>query len=815
MTNGIGIKHQRYLRAIIGLFVAFLAGCDVDRTPEGQTEPQAEARTSALIEKDSLGFIPTDIRFPRAGVIPVGRWHFALGWFNFGGTLRYAGYGSTGTNEVPAADAGSSGLAYTIRTNTSRPLEAGGCTSLPTRAINYAAVQLGTTVFLDRLSFGNATCGAQTWNPRTRTQIDIDAGAPAVATQGSYSQGRALVVYGKAAELRGRFLEWSTSFSGVRTEALGPSFLIANLPANHGVFSSDVVFDDHPASQSFVIGYLSRAPRDGRVMNVVVSGNTAVFPPTIVRSPIQWGTFDADAGGHYSSAAYTPGSSDGTYAWWTLADGAGKAVRAMSRTGEMTSFPPFSTLQTSYSTNVTVPVTSSWEPSMPYLFLTGDGSIGQGGSNTRIMGMRPDKTFTCLHNCPGVSPADVLRGTPLAIGTLPGVTIALTVAGTGATTEGLMFISNKQVDPPTVAQSKSESPSALNAYSYVSPYQQYWDHVMGDDVGTSHQVLQFDNQWSGVYSGWTASDRTSNVPTAFRTSMWIKDPNLSGSELSIVATDSNGQIWDWNLNRGRVNVTANAWVFAAGSPSGYIRHDGWRIVVYRGTDNYIYEASSLDGLTYSAVNVLPGQSGDALGDPIGYNRGGSSSVVYKCGMDNHTICELRLNGGWGFRKITTAAVMKGSTLPAPAWNHAGERVIFYAGHDGLHAVKDPVDPQMTPPTDVLVVADESIASTPAVFGCATSSTCNDQSGGLNVVYRSDSGADNSIVEMVETPSGSGQWVKQVRYSVAKATETIVGDPAVFVSVGPWLNSIVYGNSAHQYRMLRWNGSSYSKTNIYR
>jgi hypothetical protein len=370
-----------------------------------------------------------------------------------------------------------------------------------------------------------------------------------------------------------------------------------------------------------------------------------------------------------------------------------------------------------------------------------------------------------------------------------------------------------------VAQSWSESPTAFSTSSATTPYQGTWDHATGDDTSPSHKNLLFDNIYvSGSYEGWSPTDLTSVAPTVFRPSMWIKDPNAMGSSLTVSATDAWGTIWEWSPSHSRNNATAYASTPAAGSPYGYIGHDGWSRIVYRGTDNNIYELLAYDLTNYTQVTQMPYQSGEALGDPIGYSRGLSSGVIYKCGTDNSTICELRLNeAGWSpVRTITTAAALKGTTMPVPVWNGADERVIFYVADDGLHALKDPTDPSVGPaPVDVLVVADTGIVSSPAVYGCgSTSSACNDQNNLMSVVYRSETATSNSIVEMVETGYNVGTWSKKTRYSVSKTSETITGDLAAFVATGPWRNTIVYGNSLHQYYRLQWNGSSYTRSRIY-
>jgi len=79
------------------------------------------------------------------------------------------------------------------------------------------------------------------------------------------------------------------------------------------------------------------------------------------------------------------------------------------------------------------------------------------------------------------------------------------------------------------------------------------------------------------------------------------------------------------------------------------------------------------------------------------------------------ICQLRLvNGTWYFRTLTTSAIIKGTTMPAPISVY-GSGTIFYTGVDGLHAMSDPSEPWFGTVTDTLVVADTTIISSPAPY----------------------------------------------------------------------------------------------------
>src|SRR6185295_18229514 len=143
---------------------------------------------------------------------------------------------------------------------------------------------------------------------------------------------------------------------------------------------------------------------------------------------------------------------------------------------------------------------------------------------------------------------------------------------------------------------------------------------------------------------------------------------------------------------------------AGGSPYGYVRFDGTNVVVFRGTDNYIYEAA-WNGSTWSTL-LLPGQLLKATGDPLAYNRGTTASVIYKCA---DVICELRLMAsGWKFRVITPLAPLAGYTMPVPFKrlyappNALPEYLIFYVGSDGLHMLRDNTEPGFGGVADFLV-----------------------------------------------------------------------------------------------------------------
>jgi hypothetical protein len=354
---------------------------------------------------------------------------------------------------------------------------------------------------------------------------------------------------------------------------------------------------------------------------------------------------------------------------------------------------------------------------------------------------------------------------------------------------------------PQIATASSRSPVAVDSYSPSNPCPGSFSHFMVDPAPLgSHKILEGFNHYNSGFEGWTMSDKTSFVDTTSRGSLFERGPN--GSSMDMVGTDSGGAIWEYQvcaLDRHKVNGTPT--IPAAGGPSGYRRHDGVSTVVFRGTDNLIYQ-STWDGSSTWNTAVIPGQTGvTASGDPVGYVRTpASSEVVYKC--NSTKLCQLRwINGGWSLRIMTPGGTMKGTTMPAPM-SHYGDVWIFYTGLDGLHAIHDPTEAPWGGFTDTLVRADSTIVSSPAAYQGA------DQNGAPNAVYVTDGGGNNPST-LVEAWFAASQWWTAVRAAPPKTTETLVGDPAAYVAVAPWLNTILFRNSAGKLYQTQWSNASNS------
>jgi hypothetical protein len=130
-----------------------------------------------------------------------------------------------------------------------------------------------------------------------------------------------------------------------------------------------------------------------------------------------------------------------------------------------------------------------------------------------------------------------------------------------------------------------------------------------------------------------------------------------------------GDTWEWEDLTALFSAPT-----AAGNPSGYRRPDGVDSIIYRGSDNHIYEIYYYSDSDFSWNYDLDPGFGNltsltgapkADGDPSAYTRSdGIFSVVYK-GQSSRTldghVYELYLDGGWSVGDLTALTGAPGAT----------------------------------------------------------------------------------------------------------------------------------------------------------
>jgi hypothetical protein len=336
-------RTSRLLLSAALAAASLVTGC---ARPEDADPAAAQALT--LVRDVVIDDVRGDPRNPVADVVDVGSSNFVLGYYHPVDGLKYAYFNNRGDQQAGPFTAGGSGS--TLRANTSKAFAWPNCDGNGrTGSVNYFAVHVDNKVYLDR----HSRCNGQ-WQDLSWQEI-ASGGQPAVATRGTLSNGKALIVYQTGATLVGRFLTF-TSFGN----SLGPVFTIAGTAGQ-----PDVIYNQH--SGKFIVGFKTFSPVC-QIRNVIITETGAAEGPWRF-----FGTCDNDVGGHHTSVAYN-NLGDGSYVWWRENMSQQKFVFVHDAQGQLlTAVTPFATSQPNANPptpqyGFTVPVTHTYSATTPYTF---------------------------------------------------------------------------------------------------------------------------------------------------------------------------------------------------------------------------------------------------------------------------------------------------------------------------------------------------------------------------------------------------------------------------------------------------------------
>jgi hypothetical protein len=191
--------------------------------------------------------------------------------------------------------------------------------------------------------------------------------------------------------------------------------------------------------------------------------------------------------------------------------------------------------------------------------------------------------------------------------------------------------------------------------------------------------------------------------------------------------------------------------FAAGDPSVCVLFDGTSSVVYRGMDNHIHQLYLKPGSATWQTTDLSSQAAaqPAGGDPVSYVRfEGTNSVIYR-GSDNH-LYELYLNGGttWKAGDLTaqTGAPLAKENPAAYVRFDGVNSVVYRATDDRIHEL------YLTPQRSAWQTGDLfAYTQAPSAWGPPTAYRRFDNVD--SVVYL---GSDTHVHELYLSP-GSNSW----------------------------------------------------------
>ena len=172
-------------------------------------------------------------------------------------------------------------------------------------------------------------------------------------------------------------------------------------------------------------------------------------------------------------------------------------------------------------------------------------------------------------------------------------------------------------------------------------------------------------------SQWQENDLTSDsgAPLAGGDPVGYVRADATNAVVFVSAND--GHVRELSLPAGAVNWAADDLTALASAPTvggavrPYTRSDGWSVVVFRGTDNHVYELGLAVGTTSWQLEDLTQLTSAvaAASDPAPYVRHDSWSTVIYRGTDNH-VYELGLAPNSGTWQVGDLTLITGAPLAA-------------------------------------------------------------------------------------------------------------------------------------------------------
>jgi Common central domain of tyrosinase/Polyphenol oxidase middle domain len=359
--------------------------------------------------------------------------------------------------------------------------------------------------------------------------------------------------------------------------------------------------------------------------------------------------------------------------------------------------------------------------------------------------------------------------------------------------------------------------------------------------GRERHILEL--RWAPA-SGWSFRDLTSEIPAPVADSPGARPAGYvrnADSTQHVVYRGTDGHIYElwWDATQcsqttcwhwGNLTGSTGASTLAASNPAGYVRNaDGTQHVVYRGTDNHIYElwwdATQCSQTTCWHWGNLTGSSGAptlAAGDPAGYVRNADSTqhVIYR-GTDGHiyelwwdgTQCSQTTCWHWGNLTASSGApTLAGGNPTGYVRNADGTQHVIYRGDDD-HIYElwwDATQCSQTTCWHWGNLTASSGAPTLAGGNSIPAGYVLDADGTQHVVYR---GADNHIYELWWDATQCSQttcwhWGNLTGSTGAPAA---LGEPAGYVLNADGTQHVVYPGPDSDIYELWWNATQCSQT----
>lgn len=323
-------------------------------------------------------------------------------------------------------------------------------------------------------------------------------------------------------------------------------------------------------------------------------------------------------------------------------------------------------------------------------------------------------------------------------------------------------------------------------------------------------------------SGWQQADISNGAPVISGSPAAYRRSDQFDSVVYRSADNHVRELYHSTGSWGAGDLSANAGALAAaklaaGNPSGYVRQDGVNAVVYRGTDNHVYELrlTSSNWVSLDLSNSASATSAAALAvsDPVGFVRSdGVSAVVYRS-ADNHVRDVFLDATGWHAEDLSalsgSSAVATGT--PSAYVRNDDVSIVLYRSDDG-HVRELSLKADLVRLVPGLVVrpwaaSDLSLATgAPLAAGNPSGYVRSDNIN--SVLYRDVLG---HLRELTLDALNGGSWQKWDFYSLSGSAAP-VGDPRGFVRAD-MTDSVVFKTSDTHVRELRNTNSGWALTDL--
>jgi hypothetical protein len=332
------------------------------------------------------------------------------------------------------------------------------------------------------------------------------------------------------------------------------------------------------------------------------------------------------------------------------------------------------------------------------------------------------------------------------------------------------------------------------------------------DATTNHvKELCAGGQCTSV--GWQIGDlvQLTGAPNAAsNVSSFIRNDSLS----TVVYITSAGHVEaltlsgsTWSAKDIWTDAGATVAAAAGANPVGYTRADNSTDVVYRGTNGNVFDIFFSPGAThwsFANLSSISGATVAAASDPVGYARNDTSNDVVYRGTDNK-IYDIYLTPGssWAFANLSalSSASVAASGTPRPFSRADGSNDVLFRGTDN-----NVYDIYLTPGLGWAFANLTSLSGAPVTASDPAPYVRSDSSN--DILFR---GTDNNIYDIFLSPAPTSGW-KSANLSSLSGAPVSADTPSGYVRADG-VNAVNYKTSDNHVHEIRLTPSGWVHSDL--